>query len=49
MKEKYTGIDTFSVENIPIYMEAAKNGCVIALDTETTGLHTMTTSFSWLG
>ena len=37
--DKYTGIDTFSVENIPLYMEAAKNGCVIAFDTETTGLH----------
>ena len=39
MKEKYTGIDTFSVENIPLYIEAAKNGCVIAFDTETTGFH----------
>ena len=39
MKEKYTGIDTFSVENIPLYIEAAKNGCVFAFDTETTGLH----------
>ena len=39
MKEKYTGIDTFSVENIPLYIEAAKSGCVIAFDTETTGLH----------
>ena len=39
MKEKYTQIDTFSVEKIPLYMEASKNGCVVALDTETTGLH----------
>ena len=39
MTEKYTGIDTFSVENIPLYVDAAKNGCVIAIDTETTGLH----------
>lgn len=39
MQDKYTGIDTFSVENIPFYIEAAKNGCVIAFDTETTGLH----------
>ena len=39
MVEKYTGIDTFSIGNIPLYMEAAKSGCVIAFDTETTGLH----------
>ena len=39
MKEKYTGIDIFSPDHIPFYMEAAKNGCVIAIDTETTGLH----------
>lgn len=39
MVEKYTGIDTFSINNIPLYMEAAKNGCVVAFDTETTGLH----------
>ena len=39
MKEKYTGIDTFSIENIPTYAWAARNGCVIAFDTETTGLH----------
>ena len=39
MTENYTGIDTFSFENIPLYMGAAKNGCVIAFDTETTGLH----------
>ena len=39
MTEKYTGIDTFSINNIPLYMEAAKNGCVVAFDTETTGLH----------
>lgn len=39
MIEKYTGIDTFSTENIPLYFEAAKNGCVVAFDTETTGLH----------
>ena len=39
MVEKYTGIETFSINNIPLYMEAAKNGCVVAFDTETTGLH----------
>lgn len=39
MVEKYTGIDTFSLENIPFYIDAAKNGCVVAFDTETTGLH----------
>ena len=39
MVEKYTGIDTFSINNIPLYMEAAKNGGVVAFDTETTGLH----------
>ena len=39
MVEKYTGIDIFSINNIPLYMEAAKNGCVVAFDTETTGLH----------
>ena len=39
MVEKYTGIETFSINNIPLYMEAAKNRCVIAFDTETTGLH----------
>ena len=39
MKEKYTLIDTFSVERVPLYIEAAQNGCVLAFDTETTGLH----------
>jgi len=39
MVEKYTGIDTFSFENIPLYYDAAKSGCVVAFDTETTGLH----------
>ena len=39
MTDTYTGIDTFSIENIPVYADAAKNGCVVACDTETTGLH----------
>lgn len=39
MTEKYTGLDSFSVENLPLYMDVAKNGCVVAFDTETTGLH----------
>ena len=39
MTEKYTGIDTFNIENLPLYQKAAKEGCVIAIDTETTGLH----------
>lgn len=39
MTEKYTGIDTFNKAYIPYYLQAAKEGCVIAIDTETTGLH----------
>lgn len=39
MQDKYTGIEVFSVENIPLYSESCKQGCVVAFDTETTGLH----------